>query len=125
MPDSQPYTVTKQSYSINRHLNISEKLSEFSNIAAIVVILVFAAIYRAKGFDIAGLLVRERVLDKCIRELLVQTLLMIGFSVAVVFSLSRVDLINERQQMMIATDCCVLVVCYQIFCGYSQISRAA
>ena len=97
MPDSQPYTITKQSYSINRHLNISEKLSEFSNIAAIVVILVFAAIYRTKGFDIAGLLVRERVLDKCIRELLVQTLLMIGFCVAVVFSLSRVDLINERQ----------------------------
>ena len=27
--------------------------------------------------------------------------------------------------MLIATDCCVFVVGYQIFCGYSQISRAA
>ena len=62
MPDAQPITTTKQSFSLNRHLNISEKLSEFSNVAAIVMILVFAAIYRTKGFDIASLLVREQVL---------------------------------------------------------------
>ena len=50
---------------------------------------------------------------------------MIGFSISVVFSLSKLDLITERQQMLIASDCCVLVVCYQVYCGYSQISGAS
>ena len=59
MPDVQPYTQIKPGRSLNSHFNITEKLSEFSNVAAIVIILTFAAIYRTKGFDIAGLLVRE------------------------------------------------------------------
>ena len=71
MPDVQPYYAVKQGYSLNSHLGITEKLSEFSNVASIVIILTFAAIYRTKGLDFAGLLVREKVLRKCVKELLV------------------------------------------------------
>ena len=59
MPDTQTFNNIPKNH-VN--LNISSKLHEFSNIVAIVLILGFAAFYRSKGFDVAGLLVREECL---------------------------------------------------------------
>ena len=109
LPDTQTFNNINKNH-VN--LNISSKLHEFSNIVAIVLILAFAAIYRSKGFDIAGLLVREECLKPAVTELFVHSGILIAFSVAVIFSLYRLDILVEQYQVMLAADCCILVVLY-------------
>ena len=77
------------------NLNISSKLHEFSNVVGIVLILAFAAIYRSKGFDIAGLLVKEECLRQAVKELFVHSVILIAFSVAVLFTLYRLEILVD------------------------------
>ena len=58
MPDTQTFTNLNKNHAID----VSGKLHEFSNVVAIVLVLAFAVIYKSKGCDVTGLLVREEVL---------------------------------------------------------------
>jgi len=90
-----------------------------------VVILAFAAIYKSKGCDVAGLLVREEALKPAVNGLFVQTLILIALSASVIFSLHRLGVVVDHYQVMLAADCCFLIVGYQIWSGYRQISQAS
>ena len=100
-------------------------MHEFSNVAAVVVILAFVAIYKTAGCDIAGLLVREEALKPAINGLFVQTLILTALSASVIFSLHRLDIIVGKQQVMLAADCCLLVVLYQVWSGFRQVTQAS
>jgi hypothetical protein len=78
------------------HVDVGKKMHEFSNVAAVVFILAFAAIYKSKGCDIAGLLVREQALKSAVNGLFVQTLMMIAFSASIIFSLYRLNIIVDK-----------------------------
>jgi len=104
------------------HVDVGEKMHEFSNIAAVVFLLAFAAVYRSHGCDIAGLLVREQTLKPAVNGLFVHTLMITTFSASIIFSLHRLDVIVDWYQAVLAGICCFLAVVYQVWSGYRQIS---
>ena len=121
MPDTQTFS----NFNAAATTSISQKAEEFSKIGAIIVILAIAAIYKSKGCDVAGACVREECLKPAVNGLFIQIAILTALSASVIFSLHNLNIIKNWQETMLATHVCILVIGYQIWSGYCQISHAA